>query len=106
MALTGFVRSLALEVGQDGITVNTVSPGYVEGERIRWVIAAQAEAQGTTPEEVRANVLAQSRGGQLCRSRECWSDRRFPGRLCLAGHHRDRYQCHGRRLDGLRGDLI
>ena len=60
MALTGFVRSLALEVGQDGITVNTVSPGYVEGERIRWVIAAQAEAQGTTPEEVRANVLAQS----------------------------------------------
>jgi NAD(P)-dependent dehydrogenase (short-subunit alcohol dehydrogenase family) len=65
MALTGFVRSLALEVGQDGITVNTVSPGYVEGERIRWVIAAQAEAQGTTPEEVRANVLAQSPLGSL-----------------------------------------
>lgn len=60
MALTGFVRSLALEVGKDGITVNTVSPGYVEGERIKWVIAAQAEAQGITPEEVRANVLAQS----------------------------------------------
>lgn len=65
MALTGFVRSLALEVGQDGITVNTVSPGYVEGERIRWVIAAQAEAQGITPEEVRANVLAQSPLGSL-----------------------------------------
>jgi NAD(P)-dependent dehydrogenase (short-subunit alcohol dehydrogenase family) len=60
MALTGFVRSLALEVGKDGITVNTVSPGYVEGERIKWVIAAQAEAQGITPEEVRANVLLQS----------------------------------------------
>lgn len=60
MALTGFVRSLALEIGKDGITVNTVSPGYVEGERIKWVIAAQAEAQGTTPQEVRANVLAQS----------------------------------------------
>jgi NAD(P)-dependent dehydrogenase (short-subunit alcohol dehydrogenase family) len=65
MALTGFVRSLALEVGQDGITVNTVSPGYVEGERIRWVIAAQAEAQDITPEEVRANVLAQSPLGSL-----------------------------------------
>lgn len=60
MALSGFVRSLALEVGKDGITVNTVSPGYVEGERIKWVVAAQAEAQGITPEQVRANVVAQS----------------------------------------------
>ena len=60
MALTGFARSIALEVGKDGITVNTVSPGYVEGERIKWVIAAQAEAQGITPEAVRANALMQS----------------------------------------------
>jgi NAD(P)-dependent dehydrogenase (short-subunit alcohol dehydrogenase family) len=65
MALTGFVRSLALEVGKDGITVNTVSPGYVEGERIKWVINAQAEAQGMTPEEVRAQVVAQSPVGRF-----------------------------------------
>jgi NAD(P)-dependent dehydrogenase (short-subunit alcohol dehydrogenase family) len=65
MALTGFVRSLALEVGKDGITVNTVSPGYVEGERIKWVLAAQAKAQGITPEEVRANVVLQSPLGRF-----------------------------------------
>jgi NAD(P)-dependent dehydrogenase (short-subunit alcohol dehydrogenase family) len=60
MALTGFVRSLALEVGRDHITVNTVSPGYVDGERIQWVINAQAKAQEISVEEMRDRVLSQS----------------------------------------------
>lgn len=60
LGLIGFVRSLALEVGPDHITVNTVSPGYVEGDRIHWVIEAQAEAEGTTVEEMRRRFVAHS----------------------------------------------
>ena len=29
-ALSGFTKSLALEVASKGITVNTISPGYIE----------------------------------------------------------------------------
>jgi NAD(P)-dependent dehydrogenase (short-subunit alcohol dehydrogenase family) len=46
MALVGLVRTLAWEVGEHGVRVNLVSPGYVAGPRIERVIAAQAEALG------------------------------------------------------------
>jgi NAD(P)-dependent dehydrogenase (short-subunit alcohol dehydrogenase family) len=59
-ALMGFVRSLALELGPDGITVNTVSPGYVSGARIDTVIETQARAHGVTAEEMRARFVSQS----------------------------------------------
>ena len=38
LGLVGLVRTLAWEVGQFGIRVNLISPGAVEGERLRGVI--------------------------------------------------------------------
>jgi NAD(P)-dependent dehydrogenase (short-subunit alcohol dehydrogenase family) len=52
--LIGLVKTLAMELGPHGIRVNAICPGDVEGERIRGVIAREAENRGMTPEAVRA----------------------------------------------------
>jgi NAD(P)-dependent dehydrogenase (short-subunit alcohol dehydrogenase family) len=43
MALIGMTRTLAHELGRDGVTVNTVLPGPIEGPRLEEVVAKQAE---------------------------------------------------------------
>lgn len=53
MAMIGMSRTWAHELGEDGVTVNTICPGPVEGPRIRRVIEAQAEERGESFEEVR-----------------------------------------------------
>jgi NAD(P)-dependent dehydrogenase (short-subunit alcohol dehydrogenase family) len=47
-AVVGFTKSLALEAGPDGIRVNCIQPGNVEGERINRVIDAKAKASGAS----------------------------------------------------------
>jgi NAD(P)-dependent dehydrogenase (short-subunit alcohol dehydrogenase family) len=51
-AVVGFTKSLAIELGPFGIRVNAICPGAVEGDRINRVIAAKAEAQGVSFEEM------------------------------------------------------
>ena len=53
-ALIGLVKTLAMELGPHGIRVNAVCPGDVEGDRIRRVIALEAENRGLSYEEVYA----------------------------------------------------
>ncbi|MFP5300723.1 SDR family oxidoreductase [Cobetia sp. SIMBA_158] len=52
-AVTGFTKTLAMELGPDNIRVNGVVPGNVNGERMERVIQAHAEAEDIAPEEVR-----------------------------------------------------
>jgi NAD(P)-dependent dehydrogenase (short-subunit alcohol dehydrogenase family) len=52
-ALIGLTRTLALEVGPHGIRVNLVSPGFVSGPRIEWVMKAQSDSRGIDVDEVR-----------------------------------------------------
>src|SRR5258708_39082879 len=46
----GFTKSLAMEAGPDGVRVNCIQPGFVEGERIDRVIQAKARTRGTRDE--------------------------------------------------------
>lgn len=53
-ALIGLVKTLAMELGPHGIRANAVCPGDVEGDRIRRVIALEAENRGLSYDEVYA----------------------------------------------------
>ena len=60
IAVVGIARTLALETGPYNIRVNVISPGPMEGERMKWVLETQAEEQGTTPEEIGKRLRASS----------------------------------------------
>jgi NAD(P)-dependent dehydrogenase (short-subunit alcohol dehydrogenase family) len=51
-AVVGFTQSLAAEAGPDGVRVNCIQPGIVEGERVERIVAAKAEALGVSPSVV------------------------------------------------------
>ncbi len=69
-ALVGLVRTLAHETGQYGIRVNLISPGFVAGPRLDWVMAAQAEARGIDVGEVRREFESESPLGRLTTARD------------------------------------
>jgi NAD(P)-dependent dehydrogenase (short-subunit alcohol dehydrogenase family) len=56
-AIVGLMKSLAIELGPQGIRVNAILPGVVEGERMNAVIAARAQAAGMSVDEMREQYL-------------------------------------------------
>jgi NAD(P)-dependent dehydrogenase (short-subunit alcohol dehydrogenase family) len=56
-AVVGLTKTLAMELGPQGIRVNAVCPGAVEGDRMDRVIANEANTRGITEEEVRQRYV-------------------------------------------------
>jgi NAD(P)-dependent dehydrogenase (short-subunit alcohol dehydrogenase family) len=54
----GFTKSLSIELGPDGIRVNAILPGPVDGPRIRAVIKAKAEAAHISENEMTERTVA------------------------------------------------
>ncbi|MGI4777203.1 MAG: SDR family oxidoreductase [Janthinobacterium lividum] len=68
--VVGFTKTLAIELGADGIRVNAILPGAVDGPRIRAVIAAKAEASGQSLEEVTRSYTGQAALGRMVTTRD------------------------------------
>lgn len=64
-AVIGFTKTLALELGADGIRVNAILPGAVDGPRIRAVIAAKAQTLGKPLDEVTRDYTSQAALGRM-----------------------------------------
>ena len=56
--VVGFTKTLAVELGENGIRCNAIQPGPVDGERIRQVIDAKARAANIGFDEMQERVLA------------------------------------------------
>ena len=61
----GFTKTLAMELGPNGIRCNAIQPGPVDGARIRAVIDAKARAANISFEEMQDRVLANQSIKQL-----------------------------------------
>jgi NAD(P)-dependent dehydrogenase (short-subunit alcohol dehydrogenase family) len=56
--LIGFTKTLAMELGEEGIRVNAILPGAVEGPRMQRVLEGRAQAAGRSLAEVTESALA------------------------------------------------
>ncbi len=69
-AVTGYLRTLSNEVAGDGVTVNTVLPGFTATERLEKLAEANTLRTGASRESVYAGWIAQTPAGRLGRADE------------------------------------
>lgn len=70
MGVVAFAKSLADEVGKEGILVNNVCPGSILTERMMHNVNARAEADGISVEEALAKRSAQTAVGRIGEPKE------------------------------------
>lgn len=65
LATIGLTKSLALELGRDGIRFNSILPGWTETERVTELMKARAKANNSTVEEETKKQLAEIPLGRM-----------------------------------------
>lgn len=63
--VVGLTQAMAYELGEHGITVNCVCPGYVETPMQTRELEWEAELRGSTPDGVRAMMISDTPLGRL-----------------------------------------
>ena len=64
-ALLAMSQSLATELGPQGIRVNSVAPGHIWGESLKWYFSYLAHKRGVEPEEIYRETAASIDLGRL-----------------------------------------
>ena len=66
-SLVHFTRTLAMQLGRDGVTVNCIHPGLTRTEGVMEMLAARAAKRGISPAELEAADYAEGRGNSIGR---------------------------------------
>jgi 3-oxoacyl-[acyl-carrier protein] reductase len=69
-AVASWAKTLASELGPDGITVNNVLPGYTRTQRLDQILAERAAATGKTQDAIAAGMLATVPAGRFAEPAE------------------------------------
>ncbi len=70
LATIGLTKSLALELGGEGIRFNSILPGWTETERVAQLMASRAQANGTTAQEEMAKQAKEIPLGRMGKPEE------------------------------------
>ena len=87
LSLVGWSKTLAREVGKDGVTANIILPGRIATDRIKFLDEAKAKREGRTVEEVMAESTEQHSSGPLRQAGRVWRDGRLPRQRTRCIHH-------------------
>lgn len=69
-AVASWAKTLANELGADGITVNNVLPGYTRTQRLEQILAERAKATGKDEQSIAAAMLATVPAGRFAEASE------------------------------------
>jgi len=69
-AVAGLTKSLALDLGKEGIRFNSILPGWTETERVTQLMQARAEQNHTSVEEEIAKQMTESPLGRMAKPLE------------------------------------
>ena len=69
-AVASWAKTLASELGPDGITVNNVLPGYTRTQRLDQILAERAAATGKSRDEIATSMLATVPSGRFAEPEE------------------------------------
>ena len=69
-AVANWAKTLSIEVGSYGITVNNVLPGFTNTNRLKTLISNKSSIQGKTEEEIATNMKIQVPAGRFGEANE------------------------------------
>ena len=70
MAVLGWAKTLAAQVGPDNVLVNTVCPGWTRTARVDSLLAAQSAQTGRSADELASGIAADIPIGRIGEAQE------------------------------------